>query len=138
MQAMAKVPQTPRRRIYLMRHGNVSYFDDAGRPVPPNTVPLTPEGQHQANLAARELADVPLDRAVASDLRRCVETATLVTAGRNLPIETHETLREIHPGRLRDLPIEEVEKTFLGAFREGVTREAAFWAENRTVLCGIE
>ena len=26
-----------RRRIYLMRHGAVAYFDDAGRPVPDPT-----------------------------------------------------------------------------------------------------
>ena len=43
-----------RRRIYLMRHGAVSYFDDDGRPVPEDSVPLTAEGRAQA-LATREL-----------------------------------------------------------------------------------
>ena len=28
-----------------MRHGAVAYFDDAGRPVVPETVPLTDEGR---------------------------------------------------------------------------------------------
>ena len=37
-----------RRRIYLMRHGAVAYFDGSGRPVPPDTEPLTEEGRAEA------------------------------------------------------------------------------------------
>ncbi len=37
-----------------MRHGAVAYFDDDGRPVAPDDVPLTDEGREQAE-AAREL-----------------------------------------------------------------------------------
>jgi hypothetical protein len=29
-----------RRRIFLMRHGSVTYFDDAGKPFLPEQVPL--------------------------------------------------------------------------------------------------
>src|SRR5262249_15014589 len=60
-----------RRRIYLVRHADVSYFDGDGRPVRPDTVPLNPEGRRQAEALARELAAVPFDRAVSSDLPRC-------------------------------------------------------------------
>src|SRR5579883_3048590 len=59
-----------RRRVYLVRHGDVSYFDAQGRPVRPGTVPLNAEGRRQAEAGARELAGVPLDRVVVSDLRR--------------------------------------------------------------------
>ena len=45
-----------RRRIYLMRHGAVAYFDDTGRPVAPETVPLTDEGRTQAETARQLLA----------------------------------------------------------------------------------
>jgi len=128
MQATENQRHTPRRRIYLMRHGEVSYFDAAGRPYYPATVPLNAEGQHQAEAAARELAGVPLDRVVASDLIRSVETATLVTAGRGLVIETREALREIHPGRLADLPPEDVEQAFLGAFTGEISRDSRFLA----------
>jgi hypothetical protein len=30
-----------RRRIYLLRHAEVAYFDEAGRPLVPDDVPLT-------------------------------------------------------------------------------------------------
>src|SRR5258706_366845 len=45
---MQSLPQ--RRRVYLMRHGEVSYFPD-GRPVPPEGVPLNDEGRAQARAA---------------------------------------------------------------------------------------
>jgi phosphoserine phosphatase len=66
-----------RRRIYLMRHGAVSYFEN-GRPVPPHTVSLTEEGRAQAQAAAHVLAGVTLDRVVTSGLTRTVETARIV------------------------------------------------------------
>jgi probable phosphoglycerate mutase len=35
-----------RRRIYLLRHAEVAYFDEDGQPVAPDEVPLTPAGRH--------------------------------------------------------------------------------------------
>jgi probable phosphoglycerate mutase len=121
-----KLPQVARRRIYLMRHGDVSYFDEQGRPQRPDTVPLNAEGRRQAEAAARELAAAPLDRVLASDLPRSVETAALVVAGRGLAVETRAELREIRPGRLADLPPEGIDHAFLGAFSRGLTRESRF------------
>ena len=43
-----------RRRVYLMRHGDVSYFPE-GRPVPPEGVSLNEEGRAQAQEAALAL-----------------------------------------------------------------------------------
>src|SRR5262245_43130086 len=40
-----------RRRLYLMRHGDVSYFDAEGRPVRPDSVPLNENGLQQADAA---------------------------------------------------------------------------------------
>lgn len=116
----------PRRRMYLMRHGDVSYFDAQGRPQRPDLVPLNTEGRRQAEAVARELAAAPLDRALASDLPRSQETASLVTAGRDLTIAALPELREIAPGRLTDLPVEDVEAAFLGAFSGSITRETRF------------
>lgn len=117
-----------RRRLYLMRHGEVSYFDDQGQPFRPNTVPLNLAGRAQAEAAGRALADVPLDRVVTSGLDRSVETARIVVAGRGLPIETRAELREIQPGRLADIPAEDRARVFVGAFTDGVTRDTCFLA----------
>src|SRR5947207_10461962 len=105
-----------RRRIYLLRHGDVSYFDGNGHPFRPDTVPLNAEGRAQAEAAARELAAVPLDRVLASDLVRSMETAQIVMAGRGFPLETRSELREVQPGRLADIPTTALEQTFVGAF----------------------
>src|SRR5947209_2952598 len=82
MDAMEKKPSL-RRRVYLLRHGEVSYFDAQGRPVRPDTVPLDEMGRQQAEAAARALAQVPLDRAISSDLPRSIETANIIVAGRS-------------------------------------------------------
>jgi broad specificity phosphatase PhoE len=128
MAATEERRRTARRRIYLLRHGDVSYFDEHGRPFRPATVPLNPEGRLQAEAAARVLAEVPLDRVVASDLVRSAETANLVIAGRSLRLETYPEFREIQPGRLAEIPADAVEQAFLGAFSGGINRDTRFLA----------
>ena len=46
-----------RRRLYLMRHAEVAYFED-GRPLRPDDVPLTEEGRRQARAAREALRGV--------------------------------------------------------------------------------
>src|SRR5437899_566683 len=120
--------RTARRRIYLLRHGDVSYFDEQGKPFRPATVPLNQEGRQQAEAVGRVLAEVPLDRALASDLLRSTETAKIVIAGRPLPLETCPEFREIEPGRLADIPADAVEQAFLRAFSGGINRDTRFLA----------
>ena len=64
-----------RRRIYLMRHGSVDYFDAEGRPVPPLTVPLNRSGQRQADAAGAVFAQcgVRFDKVITSGLNRTLE-----------------------------------------------------------------
>ena len=64
-----------------MRHGDVSYVDEAGAPVKPEDVPLTPRGREQAAAARDALANVEFDLVVASDLPRTLETAEIVAPG---------------------------------------------------------
>src|SRR5262249_23273360 len=68
MNATEKWVRPVRRRIYLLRHGDVSYFDRDGQPHRPDTVPLNAEGRLQAEAACRALAEIPIDRIVSSDL----------------------------------------------------------------------
>lgn len=129
MDATEKWSRPTRRRIYLLRHGDVSYFDERGKPLRPATVPLNQQGRLQAEAVGRVLADVPLDRVVASDLIRSTETANLVLAGRPLPrLETCAEFREIEPGRLADIPTAGVEQAFLLAFSGGIDRNTCFLA----------
>jgi probable phosphoglycerate mutase len=109
---------SPRRRVYLVRHGDVTYFDKGGHPYPLETVPLNADGRLQAQAAAQALATVPLDRVLTSGLARGVETALLVIAQRELILEYLPELREIEPGRLDfldDAAPDAVERALLGA-----------------------
>jgi probable phosphoglycerate mutase len=126
LEALDHLARPSRRRIYLVRHGDVTYFDEYGRPFRPDTVPLNATGRQQAAAVARELAAIPLDRVVASDLPRCAETAAILTAGRGLRVDTRPALREIQPGRLADLPPGTAAKVFLEAFTGTLDRDTRF------------
>jgi len=111
-----------RRRIYLMRHAAVAYFED-GRPVDPHEVPLTETGREQAQAAAAVLGEVRFDRVVTSGLKRTLETAAIVAPG--LDVEWWPDLRELEP-KLLDVPVEELEQAFVGAFRGLLPEDARF------------
>jgi broad specificity phosphatase PhoE len=104
-----------RRRLYLMRHADVSYVDAAGAPVNPEAVPLTPRGLEQAAAAREALAGIELDLVVSSDLPRTAETAAIVAPGHE--VERWPELAEWKGGRLDAIPPEELERAFVGALR---------------------
>lgn len=84
-----------RRRIYLFRHGDVSYINDQGIRVADSTiVPLTPWGREQATMTGKALANIPFDRAVSSSFPRSVETATLILEGRGIDVEKNDAFVE--------------------------------------------
>ncbi len=97
-----------RRRIYLMRHGQVAYFGPDGNPVHPKYVQLTDEGQAQAQAASVMLADIALDRAITSGLPRTMETAGLALANHDLELETRENFKELRSGKNAGKTVEEV------------------------------
>jgi broad specificity phosphatase PhoE len=114
---------TQRRRIYLMRHGSVDYFRADGSAVPPDGVALNPQGRAQADSAGDLFAraDVNFDKVVVSGLPRTVETAERVLAarGQSVALQVEPRLQEIRPGRLSDIPRDQLAQAFLGAFAGG-------------------
>lgn len=110
----------PRRRIYLMRHAQVRYFEG----VDPERVVLTEDGRGQAAAAAQALAGVPFDRVVTSGLVRTLETAGIVAPG--VQPEGRYALREIESGELRGVAPETVQEMMSSAFRGTVPLDARF------------
>jgi len=111
---------TARRRLYLMRHAQVRYFEG----LPPEEVVLTGEGHRQAQVAAEALHGVAFDRVITSGLTRALETARIVAPG--LEPETRHALREIESGDIRGLELEEVQAMMAAAFRGAVPLETRF------------
>lgn len=102
-----------RRRLLLLRHGEVDYFPQ-GKPVPTQSVGLTERGRKQAEAVGALLRQVPLDLAVHTGLPRTEETLAIVLQGRTVPVEAWPEFQEIRPGRLREL--EDPERAFREAF----------------------
>jgi probable phosphoglycerate mutase len=119
-----------RRRLLLMRHGAVDYFDAQGRPYPPDHVPLTAQGVDQARAIGAALAagGVGIDRALTSGLVRTRQTAQHVLDAARLapPLEHWPDLQEIRGGRLSEIRDDELRDSFIAAFEGPVPREKRF------------
>ena len=117
---------TKRRRVFLMRHGSVTYFDAAGKPFLPETVPLNEQGREQATAAGSVFAaaGIHFDRVIVSGLPRTIETATRVLAetGQEIALEQWPEMVEIKGGKLSAIPDADLREAFVGAF-EGIAPE---------------
>lgn len=71
-------------------------------------MPLSPEGRDQIGRLVGRLRDETLERIVASDLRRTVESAEILSEGLRLPVSTHTALREVNVGTAKGLSYDEV------------------------------
>jgi len=125
-----------RRRLYLMRHGSVSYFTADGKPVQPETVPLNELGVEQARAAGKLFADhaVRFDRVITSGLARTEQTAhhVLNMTGQKASPQQQPGLQEIRGGRLASI----AEKDLLHAFTavtDGIVNEDAQFLGGETV-----
>jgi len=125
-----------RRRIFLMRHGDVTYFDDSGRTIDPETVPLNANGREQASAAGRVFAEqqVRFDRVIVSGLPRTIETAQRVLAetGQQIELEVEPAWQEIRGGKLGSVPLQDIEAAFLVVF-DGIVPESTRFLEGETI-----
>ncbi len=113
-----------RRRLYLLRHGAVSYFRQDGKPVQPDDVVLNEAGRGQARATRDLLVGVTFDRVVTSGLARTVETARIVAPDSEL--EEWDDLRELRGERLSGIPADQLEEEFVHAFRGIVPLDKRF------------
>ncbi len=125
-----------RRRIFLMRHGSVTYFDSEGKPYLPESVPLNETGRMQASAAGVVFAQLSLrfDRVITSGLPRTVETARRVLSetSQDIEIEIWPELEELRGGRLSAIPDETLRDAFVGAF-EGMVAEGRQFLGGETI-----
>ena len=126
----------PRRRVILMRHGAVQYFDPAApAPLAAHGVPLTAEGLAQARTAGLALAGagVRIDLAIASGLPRTLQTADAVLGAQSqaVEVETWPELEEARGGRLRDLPADQLHAEFTALQRGPLTDDTRFLGGER-------
>ena len=103
------LPQTKaRRRLYLMRHSEVSYCNPDGTLVSDSEeVVLTERGRGQAGKMAELLAEISFDRVLCSGMPRTIETASIASQIPDVKIEIWPGFREIREGDLESVPEED-------------------------------
>ncbi|TNE38486.1 MAG: histidine phosphatase family protein [Alphaproteobacteria bacterium] len=132
-----------RRRIYLFRHGDVSYVTPEGERVPdPRVVPLTDWGQEQAKEMGAFLASVHFDKAACSGLLRTVQTAKGILSGRDMELIEVPEMEEIRssPDRSKmPATLAEAAYAFMIAHEPGATYRGgeAFQDFENRVLGGL-
>ena len=76
---------------------------------------LTAAGLAQAEAVAPAVAALGPDRILSADLRRALDTATVIGTATGLPVKVDPRLRETHLGEWQGLTVEEVELGWPGA-----------------------
>jgi broad specificity phosphatase PhoE len=121
-----------RRRIILMRHGDVAYFDAAGKPVPdPDKVVLSEKGRAQADATGKYLQSIGItkfDRVISSDLARTIETAerTLSSGGFGGKPTEVGALREMRNGPSKDIATADLPAALLALTAARASGETKF------------
>jgi broad specificity phosphatase PhoE len=116
-----------RRRIYLMRHGHVDYFDPAI--TDPRQVSLTEEGRRQAQACRDALRHIAFDLALFSGLPRTRETGEIVLAahGKEAPALVVEPgLEELKSGWIKAETREELAARLAFCFDDAASEGARF------------
>jgi probable phosphoglycerate mutase len=126
----SEVSSSPRRRrIYLMRHGSVTYHD-SGAKIEGRTVALSEQGRIEASAAGIAFAHhgVLFDRVITSGLKRTVETAKRVLSEtrQRLDIEIDADFEELKSGDIDLVPTDQLYDAVVGAFRGVVPHEKRF------------
>lgn len=121
-----------RRRLYLMRHGHVDYFNAALND--PRMVDLTDEGREQAAAAGEALARIEFDYIMCSGLPRTRQTAEIVLekqASTNR-IEEDERFEEIKSGWIKAKSREELAARLAYCFDNAHDENAKFLPDGET------
>jgi probable phosphomutase (TIGR03848 family) len=96
--------------VILLRHGRTTANTGGVLAGWTPGVQLDEAGQTQVRAVAQRLEKVPLVAVVTSPLERCVQTATAVLEGRDVPLRTDDRLGEAHYGDWTGRPIKELAK----------------------------
>jgi broad specificity phosphatase PhoE len=104
-------------RIFLVRHGHVSYFDEDNQPVNPKYAQLSHKGISQIKLLAENLKNLQFESVYSSTMPRSIQTAKILTQHHKpKDILADDAIREIKSGRLRDLHIDKSEQELKNAY----------------------
>lgn len=102
-----------KKHFYIFRHGQ-TIWNAEGRPQGQHAypVPLTVQGQEQAQKLAEKLKDKKIKLIVSSDLLRAQQTGEIVAGALGIPVRLDPRLREVDYGILNGLYTIEREEVY--------------------------
>jgi broad specificity phosphatase PhoE len=100
----------------LIRHGQTDW-NIAGRYQGQADPALNETGWEQARRLAEALKDTRLDRLYSSPLRRALQTAQVIAADKQIPLQTDARLMEIHQGDWQTRLRAEIESLYPELFK---------------------
>lgn len=99
-----------KQTLLFIRHGETFWNVEHRLPGQLPGVALNEKGVEQVKKLAESLSGIPISAIISSPLERAYETAKLLGAGRDLPIETEPDLMDTEVGRWAGKTIDEVTK----------------------------
>jgi broad specificity phosphatase PhoE len=117
--------------ILIARHGETDWNRERrfqGHADPP----LNELGRQQAGELAEALAGSDVTAVYSSPLARARETADIVAAALELPVESREALREVDVGSWQGLTRDEVEARFPDGFQRWLVDFSQGWDDGET------
>ena len=97
-------------KLYLGRHGETDWNREE-RIQGQADLPLNNQGMEQAQILAKQLADVPFEAVFCSTLKRARQTARIIKGERPIPMAEDARLMEISFGRYEGRKIEAILNT---------------------------
>lgn len=110
------------RSFYFVRHGETDW-NKAGRIQGSTDIPLNETGRAQAEAAIKVLSRLPIDRVISSDLQRAYETASIINAVLQKPMDIDPGLRERGYGAFEGLLLAEMDARKDAMTAAGLPRE---------------
>lgn len=110
--------------VYLVRHGE-SVWNGQQRIQGQADPALSARGHRQARAVARRLRAIPLDRLLASPLRRARQTAEMIARSTHRRIETVPAFAEIALGAWEGLTPATVDRRYRGGYRRWLAAPSA-------------
>ncbi len=109
----------------IVRHGETEW--NAGGRIQGHTdVGLSDRGARQSRLVAGRLAEVAIDFAYSSDLRRSAETAREILGRRRVHLQTTPRLREYHKGVFEGLTADETKRRYPELYAASLVKDLDF------------
>jgi len=97
--------------LLIVRHGETDWNAE-GRIQGHTDIGLSDTGAEQARLLGKRLAQIPIDAAYCSDLKRASETAKYALEEREVVAQGMVRLREYHKGAFEGMTLPEVQARF--------------------------